>query len=81
MSKQHNEYFEINFQYDVDKTEDITVITLKDCPMTNLNLFENTKNAAQPIKLKNVATATSGIKVFESRIKCCEHVFTKVSFF
>ena len=45
--------------------------------MTQITLFGHEKSATQPIKLKQVATATRWIKIFESHVKCWEYVFTK----
>ena len=44
--------------------------------MIKRTLFEHKKNATQPTKLKNVATATNGIKVFKSPT-CVANTFSQ----
>ena len=54
----------MNFQHGEDRTEDIRVMVFKDYPVTQRNFFIDKKNASQPIKLRNIAIASSGMKIF-----------------
>ena len=54
----------MNFQHGEDRTEDIRVMVFKDYPVTLWNVFIDKKNASQPIKLRNIAIAPSGMKFF-----------------
>ena len=64
MNNSRNECFDMNFQYGKDRTKDIRVMVFKDYPVTQRNFFIEKKNESQPIKLRNIATASSGIKFF-----------------
>ena len=51
-------------------------MVFKDYPVTQRNFFIDTKNASQPIKLQNVVTEQSGMKVFFNSVSIVENTFS-----